>query len=197
MIKRAYVSRKTEDTGQFPIAQVAWSSDKVANTEVLLPYGLSSYAPVNSMALMFNVMGQEENRAAIINDPKNRFKGLKEGEVALGNYKTKSVIKFLENGDIEITTTGNTIVKTTGNMSATIGGTLTANVTGATNITTPTMTLTGNLVVTGTISATGEITAFSGGTPITMTDIKTTFNSHTHDENDNAPNPTDGPNSTI
>ena len=222
LIKRTLVSRKTADSGQFPVAQVSWNG-KVGDIEVIYPYGLSGNLPIDSLVLTFNVNGQEENRAGIGNTPKRRFKNLKEGEVAVGNPLTKSVIKFLENGDIEITgtnnqninitgdvnltvggnlnitttgnttitTTGNTTIDSTGNMSSTIGGTLTANVTGNTSLTSPVTTITGELRVTG------EITAFFGGTPITMTDIKTTFNAHTHNENDAAPAPTAGPNSSI
>ena len=77
-------------------------------------------------------------------------------------------------------------------MSSTIGGTLTANVTGNTSLTSPITT------VTGVLRVTGEITAFFGlGNEITFTDIKTIYNTHTHDENDNAPNPTDAPNQLL
>jgi len=223
LIRRALVSRKTADTGQFPVAQVKWN-DKVADIEVIYPYGLAGNLPKDALVLMFNVQGQEENKAGIGNTPKIRFKNLQEGEVAVGNPVTGSVVKFLENGDIEvtgvndqnvnitgdvnlvvggdvnitttgnttITTTGNTTIDSTGNMSSTIGGTLTAIVTGNTSITSPIVAITGALTVTG------EITAFSGlGGEITFSDIVTKYNVHTHDENDNAPNPTDGPNNSL
>ena len=208
MIKRAVVTLNPPDTGQIAVAQVKWSSSNTANNvQVITPYGFYSIAPAGSMALMFNIMGQEENRAAIIDNPKGRFKNLKPSEVVVGNPKTTSVIKFLENGDIEITgkanqninitgnvnltVGGNITVNVTGNMTSTIGGTLTADVTGNTTITSPIV------KVDGALQVTGEITAFFGGTPITMTDIKTTFNTHTHNENDNAPSPTNAPNQTI
>lgn len=244
LIKRAIVSRKTADTGQFPIAQVEWNG-KAKNIHHITPYGLYSNLPIDSLVLTFNVLGQEENMAGIGNTPKRRFKNLKEGEVAIGNPITGSVIKFLENGDIEVTgkndqnvnitgdvnvtvggnvnmtvtgntlidttgdttintggntkidTTGTTTIDSTGNVSSTIGGTLTADVTGNTNITTPTLALTGNLTVTGTINADGDITAISSGAAISMSAIKSTYNSHTHNENDAAPAPTGAPNSTI
>lgn len=220
LIKRAVVSRKTADTGQFPAAQVTWNG-KVADINVITPYGLYHNLPTDSLVLTFNVLGQEENLAGIGNTPKRRFKNLQEGEVAIGNPLTGSVVKFLENGDIEvtgknnqnvnitgnvnlvvggnvnITTTGNTTIDSTGNMSSTIGGTLTANVTGNTSITSPLVAITGNLTVTGTIGAGGEITALTTGTPITMSNIKSTYNTHDHDEVDNAPNPTQAPNQLI
>lgn len=192
MIKRAVVTLNPADTGQEAIAQVKWSSnDTTNNVHVITPYGFYSVAPPGSFALMFNIMGQEENRAAIIDNPQSRFKNLKPTEVAVGNPKTESVIKFLENGDIEITGNanqnvnitgnvnltvgGNITVNVTGNMTSTIGGTLTADVTGNTTITSPIVTVDGALHVTGEISA-----FFGAGGEINFTDIVTKYNLHTH-----------------
>jgi len=211
LIKRGTVSRDTADTNQFAFAQVKWASDKVSNVQVIHPYGVYSYAPIGSLALMFNVMGQEDNIAAIIDNPKTRFKGLKSGEVVCGNPVTLSYVKFLENGDIEIigknnqnititgdsnltvggnttiTTTGNTTINSTGNMSATVGGTLQANVTGNTTITSPTIT------VNGTLRVTGEITAFYGtGTALSFTTLESKYNAHLHTSS-TAGNPTSAP----
>ena len=224
LIKRGVVTKKTLDDGQFSVAQVKWLAGKIGNVETIHPYGISSYAPVGSMALMFNIMGHEANRAAIINDPKRRFKGLKEGEVAVGNFLTRSYVKFLENGDIEvvgtsnrvvtisddntltvggdyaitvsgdttINTTGDTIINSTGDVESTIGGDLTANVTGETIITSPTVTIDGDLQVTGEVTAFYEL-----ATEISFSNIRDTYNVHTHDENDNAPSATDEPNQQL
>ena len=40
--------------------------------------------------------------AAIVDDPKNRFKNLAKGEVCVGNYLTGANVVFRANGDIEI-----------------------------------------------------------------------------------------------
>lgn len=196
MIKRTVVALNLPDTGQMPVTQVTWSSfNTTNNVQVITPYGFYSVAPVGSMALMFNIMGQEENRAAILDNPKGRFKNLKPTEVAVGNPKTTSVIKFLENGDIEITgkadqninitgnvnltVGGNITVNVTGDMTSTIGGTLTADVTGNTTITSPIV------KVDGTLQVTGEISAFFGtGNEINFTDIETKYNNHKHTEFD-------------
>jgi len=135
LIKRAVVTLTNKDSGQFAATQVQWMRDKVAITEVVHPYGLSSNAPVDSFALMFNVMGQEENRAAIVYAPQRRFKDLKEGEVALGNFLTRSVVKFLENGDIEITGTADQNINITGSNNVTIGGDNTIAITGDNTVT--------------------------------------------------------------
>ena len=175
LIKRAVVTLTNKDSGQFAATQVKWMRDKVAITEVVHPYGLSSNAPVNSLALMFNVMGQEENRAAIVYDPKNRFKNLKEGEVALGNFVTRSVIKFLENGDIEITGIADQNVTLTGDMNVTVGGDVNLESTGNVNITAPIVNIDGELRVTG------EVTAYYGlGTELSFSDIRTKYIVHYH-----------------
>ena len=199
LIKRGTVSRKTEDSGDYSIAQIKWMSKKVGNVEVLHPYGMSSYAPVGSLALMFNIMGQEANRAAIVNDPKRRFKDLKEGEVAIGNFLTRSYVKFLENGDIEIVTTNNQNITVTGDSNLTVTGSANITSTGNATITsdahvvvtatgTVGITSTGNTTLTapittidGALRVTGEITADYGGIDeISFTDIITKYNLHTH-----------------
>lgn len=170
LVKRAVVTLTNKDSGQFAATQVKWMRDKVAITEVVHPYGLSSNAPVNSLALMFNVMGQEENRAAIVYDPKNRFKELKSGEVALGNFVTKSVVKFLENGDIEITGTNDQNISITGDNNVTIGGSNDINITGDNDVTVGgnnTVAITGNDSVTvsgnSTLNVTGDADITVGG----------------------------------
>lgn len=205
LIKRAVVSRKTADIGQVPISQVSWN-EKAANVEVISPYGLYSNLPTDSLVLMLNVNGQEENKAAIGYKPKERFKNLKEGEIYVGNQVTGSVIKFLTNGDIDITAVNDQIINitgdstvtvggdvtlnvtgdvtatiggamsadVTGNFDATIGGTTTIDSTGNTDVTTPVFTINGELRVTG------DITAFYGGTPIVLSNVKSQNNLHTH-----------------
>lgn len=205
--KRAVVSLTNKDSGQFAATQVKWMRDKVAITEVVHPYGLSSNAPVGSLALMFNVMDQEENRAAIVYDPKNRFRNLKPGEVALGNFVTKSVVKFLENGDIEITGTSDQNINITGNSNVTVGGNTSLNVTGDANITvdgSTTIDSTGNIDITapivnidGELRVTGEVSAFYAlGTELSFSDIRTKYNIHVHTAQGEFANTTD-PNNDL
>ena len=183
LIKRATVSLVGSDTGKYSSAQCKWGSDKVRDVQVISPYGYYYCAPVGSLALMFNVFGHEDNIAAIIDNPPTREKRLKPGEVCVVNPLTKSKIKFLENGDIEITgknnlnvmVTGDINLTVNGNINATVGGTLTANVTGNTDITSPIITMHGEL------RATGEVTAFYGTVnALTFTNLVTKYNAHTH-----------------
>lgn len=108
LIKRAAVAI-INDSGNYQTAQVSYFG-KVSDIEVINPYGISSSPPIDSLVLMFNVMGQEENKAGIINAQPQRFKNLKEGEVVVGNYLTGSYVKFLQNGGIEVFTEGNATV---------------------------------------------------------------------------------------
>lgn len=101
IIKRAFITLAGGDNDKFQTTQINYLG-KVADMEVIYPYGLCGNPPAGSLVLLFNVQGQEENKAGIANLPNQRFKNLKPGEVVLGNYLTGSYIKFLENGDIEM-----------------------------------------------------------------------------------------------
>lgn len=143
LIKRCALS-KIDDSQNYQVAQVTYF-DKIVDVEVINPYGISSKAPSGSLGLMFNVMGQEENRAAIFNDQPNRFKNLEEGEVAVGNYSTQSKIKFCANGDIEIFSNGD-INAQCANLNVTAD---------TTTITAPTNTIDGDLEITGNVTNQG------------------------------------------
>lgn len=108
MIKRGFISTSVDDSMPYPICQVTYMS-KAANAERVSPYGLYSNPPVETMALVFNVQGQEENLACLPYAQVTRFKNLNSGEVLIGNVSSGSYIKFKENGDIELFATGNII----------------------------------------------------------------------------------------
>lgn len=50
--------------------------------------------------------------------------------------------------------------------------------------------------VSGDLEVDGDVTVLKGGTPFTMSGLRSTYNAHTHPENDNG-GPTDAPNQTI
>jgi len=120
------------------------------------------------MVLMFNVQGQEENRAGMANLTRQRFKNLKEGEVALGNYLTGSVVKFLENGDIEVTANGDQNVTVSGDVNLTVAGSV--------NVTAPTVSITSDVTITGDLTVTGATTL---GATVTSSGTNIS-NNHTH-----------------
>ena len=107
LIKWAKITLTDGDNDTWQRAQVKSIGENPKKIIAVYPYGIFAVAPVGSNVLMFNISGQEENAAGIPFDIKNRFKNLKEGEILVGNTKTKSFIKFSENGDIEIEGTAN------------------------------------------------------------------------------------------
>lgn len=177
MIKRGLVTLNPADMGQYPVVQVRWSSNDTANNvHVITPYGYYSVAPVGALATMFNVMGQEENRLAIVDDPKGRFKGLKPGEAVVGSPKTGSKVHFKENGDIEVTGKANQNINITGDVNLTVGGNVNIIVTGNSTITTTgdsTVNTTGNILV----DTTGNTTINTGGNTKIDTTGTTTIDS--------------------
>ena len=105
LIKRGVITLVGGDTGTYSRAQVSFMG-KVQVVEIVYPYGLYANAPKGGSVLLFNVNGQEENIAGIAYDALSRFKSLKEGEVIIGNPKSRAYIKFAANGDCEIYTDG-------------------------------------------------------------------------------------------
>lgn len=122
MIKQAFVSQPSDDSGDYPITQVT-TDGNTSNALRISVYGVCSNPPANSHALLFNLQGQESNKAAILNDFVNRRKNLKEYETCLINNKTKAEILIADDGTIIISNASDTIVN--GNLKVT--GTITAD----------------------------------------------------------------------
>lgn len=118
LIKRAYITLTNDDSGQFSVTQVN-SLDKTMPAEAIYPYGLYAQAPVNCLALIMSIQNDEGNLVAIPYGSQIRIKGLKSGEVAVGNVVSKAYIKFDESGNIIINslTNGKTTVNTDLNVS--------------------------------------------------------------------------------
>jgi hypothetical protein len=159
MVKRAYVTLVGDDSGRYQTTQIGYLG-KTADMEVIYPYGLCGNPPKNSLVLLFNVQGMEENRAGIANLLSERFKNLKEGEVAIGNYLTKSVIKFLENGDIEIHGTNDERVTIDRNCNININGNCDISVNGTTTLSCPGgTTINSDVHVNGTVTISEDVIA--------------------------------------
>jgi phage gp45-like len=190
MIKRAATTAIMKDSGSVPTIQVKYFN-KTALVEVLAPYGFCSSPPKNSMATVFNLLGQEENRTAIIDKPWQRFKNLKEGEVVIGNYLTLAKLYFKENGDVLLDLPE-------GNLTVNVAeGDITVNApNGQVTIDSPRVIMTGDLEVEGTITAEGNITDLIGSNSLSMNEMRNTYDSHVHPENDSG-GPTDVPNQQM
>ncbi len=182
LIKRATITKGGADDGQFNIQQVTYLG-KVADCEVIFPYGMSANLPKDALLVMFNVNANEQNRAGIGTLPNERKKNLETGEVAFFHPFTKSFIYFRNSGDIDIDTSQATeFVVTDGDFAAaefsTAFNVLAAeNETGADiNITcnnlnvtaakTVTVAATENLVATCDVASMTAITSITFDTPI-------------------------------
>lgn len=172
MVKRSLTTLPVNDTTEFQTGQVTYLGN-TAQIELVYPYGLCSSPPLGSLVLMFNIQGQEENRAGMANLTRQRFKNLKEGEVAIGNYLTGSVVKFLENGDIEVTGTSD----------------LNLTIVGAVSITAPTVSITSDVTITGDLTVTGD-TALGA---IVTADTTNIGNTHVHGDVTSGTSATGGP----
>ena len=130
LLRWARITKPGNDTGQFPVQQMEYMG-KAGDGMIIFPYGHHGNVPADSLALMFAVQNNADNRAAIAWTPQTR-PTLKAGEVAFYHPPTGTEIILDESGKINITSVGNV------------------------NITAPTMTLNGNLVVNGTMTNNGK-----------------------------------------
>lgn len=106
LIKLGLVSLNDGDSGSMPTMQVQYLGN-VADAAVMLPYGLTSRAiPDDTLCLILNILGEEENRIAIPLSTTNRKKGLKDGEVVLENQKTGSFVYLKDSGGLDISSEG-------------------------------------------------------------------------------------------
>lgn len=129
-IKRAVLSLAGKDVDPFSKGQVEYNG-KVADIELQWPYGFSANPPEDSLILMLNVQGQEENRVGFANYPQKRFMNLKPGEVQIGNYLTGTNVKFLEDGSMVVTAINGMSVVVAPDLNITVAGDLTVVVGGA------------------------------------------------------------------
>ncbi len=102
LIQRAKVTNVPDvESRDYPIVQVQ-SLGKTMDTEVISPYGLSSNVTKDSLGIVFAIRGDMANRTMMGYDPATRVKGLRPGEVAIGNPTIGTYFKFNELGQIEV-----------------------------------------------------------------------------------------------
>ena len=102
LIRWARITKAGSDDKQFATQQMEYLG-KVADGLIVFPYGLHGNVPPDSLALMFAVQGNPDNRAAIAWAPKDRPK-LAEGEVAFYHPPTDAFMIWRANGDLDIET---------------------------------------------------------------------------------------------
>lgn len=201
LIKRAKHSAALNDDGNYSVGQSTYFG-KTENYEMIFPYGMSANPKENSLVLLVNVMGQEQNLAGFVNDPPNRFKDLMAGEVQIGNPDKKQSIKFAEDGTIIIETPESDVIVKSANdvkidaandvevncanelkinaqMSITIdsGSDVTLTASGDVTIDANELTIENDTIINGSLTVNGEITDTTGKQ---MSTIINNYNDHTH-----------------
>lgn len=101
IIKYAYVTSTRDDSLDYPNQATSFYK-KTNATQIISPYGLCAHLPKNTKVVLLSVQGNSENRAAIGFSQSDRFKNLEEGEVVVGNPKSRAFVKFDKDGNIEI-----------------------------------------------------------------------------------------------
>lgn len=151
LIRWARVTAAGKDTSQYATQQVEYMG-KVGDSFMVFPYGLHGNLPPDSLALMFAVGGNQDNRASIGWTPSLRPE-LKSGEVAFYHpLLPQLMIHMQENGRM-LVRSGVAI-----------------------DVEAPEANFTGNVTVSGDLSVTGA-TALGSSVTSGGTDIS---NSHTH-----------------
>lgn len=105
MIRWARITKAGSDAEQFATQQMEYLG-KVADGIIVFPYGIHANVPADSLALMFAVQDNPDNRAAIAWTPKKRPK-LAAGEVAFYHPPTDAFIIWRKTGDLDIETGNN------------------------------------------------------------------------------------------
>lgn len=130
LLRYAQVTGPANNSQSFPIQQMT-AKGKVFNSLTVFPYGMyANCASIDTMAMVFSVDGQEENKAAIPFIPMKRPKNLQQNEVAFYHPYSGTQILFKNDGTLEISTTGDT----PGNVIINSGGDTEVNTSGNTKI---------------------------------------------------------------
>lgn len=186
-----------DDDKKMQLVQVALLTDESRDTvERFQEYGYTSNPLPGAEAVVVCAGGNREHGLVVaVDDRRYRIQGLAGGEVCI----------YTDEGDKIHLKRGNNMEVTT--------GTFTVNASEAINLNAPTITATADTItaeasanidlttplVTASdeVRAVGDITDTYGVNTHTMGNMRTIYNSHTHDENDSAPAPTDIPNQLM
>lgn len=154
LINRIVVTRSDadDDVAVPPHLQVSWFGE-AKEAEILNSYGFHSIPPVGSTGLVFSQSANQDAISVIAYLHDARPAGLEPGEAVVGNFVVGSIVKFLENGDIEITGKND--------LNVTIDGAANITVTDNTTVITPLFKIDGNLEVTGTTTLGDTVTSNS------------------------------------
>jgi len=179
-----------DDAKKLQSIQVGMLTDESRdNVERFQEYGITSVPHPGAEAVVVHVGGNREHGLVIaVDDRRYRVKGLAAGEVCIYSDEGDKV-HFKRGKVVEITT-----------------NTLTVNAATAINLNSPVITATAGTkidLITPMVTALedvragGDITDTYGANTRTMAGMRTIYNTHTHNENDNHPAPTNVPNQLM
>jgi len=183
LVRWGRIAEASKDDQQFPVQKITYQG-KTAETTMVFPYGIHGNVPADSLALMFSVGANPENRACIAYTPQDR-PTLAGGEVSFYHPPTDATITWRANGDLDIATgnggTGNINI-TCANANVTCE-TTTVTATASVTLDTPATEITGTLLVGGAVTAAAGM-AVTGAMTNNGKDIGS---GHTHTGSPSAP----------
>ncbi len=157
LIRRGILSLLLDDSSDYPLAQITYNGISTDAMRMGV-YGVSSQPPLDSLAMVLSPFARLDDPVAVIDDVLGRFKGLKEGEVQLGNYITRSSVKFEEDGSITIDLPNGGDMK----VALSDGDIIVDAGSGDVTLTAGTTTINGDLIVTGTVTGQTEVVGGAG-----------------------------------
>ncbi len=193
ILSRAVVVAVDDTTLAQTLRVRGYSGELLSGVERLHEYGFTSHpiqGPEGAIeALLAAPGGNRDGAVAVaVGDRTLRLKGLAEGEVALYDDQG-SVVHLKRGGHVRVASASLVEIDSP----SLVVDCETATVEAQTVITlvAPTVRVEGNLEVTG------DVVSSSDSSPLSLATFRSTYNVHRHDENDNAPGPTDPPNQQV
>jgi phage baseplate assembly protein V len=223
LIGRCVLLATNDTKGIQTIKAQVMAGEVMEDVERFQNYGMTSHVPSNSEGVILFPLGNREHGICVALDNRNvRLKQLEQGEVALYTDEGDTIIlkrgnKIEINGGEEVSvntktakvnatlkaevTTADAVVTASTKADITapiINLTGIVNVIGALNVggtggAPTTIDMKGQINLEGSMDATAEISDANGS----MQEMRDTFNSHTHNENNNLNGPTQGPNTQM
>jgi len=209
---RAVVRAIEDDKNMQTMTVEVLKNEVLSKVERFQNYGFTSHPFEDAEAAVIFPQGSREHGIIIaVDDRRYRLKGLAKGEAAIYTDEGDKIV--LKRGrEIELTTLKLTINATNDTVINSLR--MTVNASQKIDFNTPIATFSTDVEINGkvhvdqTVKADGNIESLSTvigtvnvSTPatggISLTGIKSAYNTHTHNENDNAPSPTNGPNQAI
>lgn len=196
MVSRAVV-RLVDDSMKMQLAQISLLADEVREgVEHFQPYGFTFVPKAGAEAVVVFPQGNREHGIIVqVSDRRYRLVGLAEGEVALYTDEGDK-IHFQRGRKIHVETltleiSAETKVEIISPL-VTMSGQLevAGNIMGGVNIE-----AVGNVIAGGNVVAAGGVTSTAAGTSLAA--VKSTFNTHTHNENGTGGGVTNAPNTSI